>query len=107
MANKIELSRVLARKMVAANSRYEDSQVIYYGENKYITFPLYRRPTIQKSQNDKYTVIGKGYEYRPDLVAVDFYGTSIFWHRILEANGIKDIWDFKSGLSIKIPGSVN
>lgn len=106
MANKIEMSRVLARKMVSANSRYEDSQVIYYGENKYITFPLYRRPTIMRSQNDKYTVIGKGYEYRPDLVAVDFYGTSIFWHRILEANGIKDIWDFKSGLSIKIPGAV-
>jgi hypothetical protein len=106
MANNIEVSRIQARKMVAANSRYEDSTVIYYGENKYITFPLYRRSTTKRSQNDKYTVIGKGYEYRPDLVAVDFYGTSMFWHRILEANGISDIWDFKSGLSIRIPGSI-
>lgn len=107
MANKIEASRILARKMVAAGSRYEDNTVIYYGENKYITFPLYRKTKIEKSKNDKYTVVNKGYEYRPDLVAVDFYGASIFWHIIMEANGIKDIWDFKSGLSIKIPGQIS
>ena len=58
------------------------------------------------STNDKYTVITKGYEYRPDLVSYQAYGTPDFWWKIMEVNGIKDIFDFKSGLNIVIPDNV-
>ena len=107
MANKIEITKILANKMVASGSRYEDNKVIYYGEDKYITFPIYRRRNISSGDRDKYTVINKSTEYRPDLVSQDFYGTSIFWWKIMEKNNIRDIWDFKSGLSILIPETFN
>lgn len=105
MANKIEVTNILATKMVPSGSRYEDNKVIYYGEDKYITFPIYRRPNINSGDRDKYTVINKSTEYRPDLVSQDFYGTSIFWWKIMEINNIRDIWNFKAGLSILVPES--
>jgi len=105
MANKIEVANILAKKMVPSGSRYEDNKVIYYGEDKYITFPIYRRQDIKSGDRDKYTVINKSTEYRPDLVSQDFYGTSIFWWKIMEINNIRDIWDFKAGLSILVPES--
>jgi hypothetical protein len=48
-------------------------------------------------------VITPGVEYRPDLVSYDKYGTPNSWWMILEANGMKDIWDFKSGKTIMLP----
>ncbi len=107
MGNPIEEAPILATRVVPAGSRYETSTVIYYGEKKYITFPLYRRPIIETGKRDRYTVINKSTEYRPDLVSQDFYGTSIFWWKVMEANNIRDIWDFKAGLSILIPESFN
>ena len=105
MTNKIEETKIKATKMVPAGSRYELNKVIYYGEEKYLTFPLYRRPSVTIGNRDKYTVINKSTEYRPDLVSQDFYGTSIYWWKVMEANNIRDIWDFKAGLSIWIPES--
>ena len=106
MANNIQYTRIQARKFVPSGSRYYESDVIYYGEQKYITFPTYKKTDIKSSDQDKYTVINKSYEYRPDLVSADFYGTTIFWWKIMEANNIKDIYDFKSGISIYIPNSI-
>jgi hypothetical protein len=48
-------------------------------------------------------VISKGVEHRPDLVSFDHYGHVDNWWRILEANNIKDIWDFKAGTTIILP----
>lgn len=106
MANKVEVSKILAKKFVPTGSRYFDSTVLYYGEDKYITFPIYRKQIIPKTSRDRYTVINKSTEYRPDLVSTDFYGTSIFWWKIMEANNIKDVFDFKAGLSLYIPADV-
>jgi len=106
MANKIEYTNINSNKIVASNSRYAESPIIYYGENKYLTFPIYKKQMANISRNDNYTVVTKGQEYRPDLVAMDFYGASIFWHKILETNKIMDIWDFKAGLSIRLPKNV-
>ena len=47
-----------------------------------------------------------GQEYRPDLVSNRVYGTPDFWWRIMEANNIKDVFEFKAGLNLRIPGSV-
>lgn len=103
MANKTEVSRILASKLVTVGSRYYDSPVLYYGESRYVTFPTYKRKTIRTNGKNKYTVINKSTEYRPDLISNQFYGTTIFWWQIMELNGIRDIWEFKSGLSILVP----
>ena len=51
-------------------------------------------------------MINKSSEFRPDLISAEFYGSTMFWWKIMESNGIKDIYDFKSGLSIRIPSNV-
>jgi hypothetical protein len=34
------------------------------------------------------------------------YGTPDFWWKILEVNGMKDIFEFKSGENIVIPNNI-
>lgn len=103
MANYYEISDIDPRKFVSVASRYADSKVIYYSESKKLTFPLYKKKDTVKSKQDKFTIISQSQEYRPDLTAYEFYGDPEFWWKILEANNIKDIYDYKAGKSIRIP----
>ena len=50
-------------------------------------------------------VISPGYEYRPDLISQMVYGSPDFWWKIMEVNSIKDIFDFKAGVNLRIPDS--
>jgi len=36
-------------------------------------------------------------------VSHEYYGHVDNWWKILEANQIKDIWDFKAGITIMLP----
>lgn len=106
VANKIRPANIPVSKLVSKLSRYKSSEVIYYGDNNYITFKTYKREVIPTSSQDKYTVVSPGMEYRPDLLSQRAYGVPDFWWRILEANNLKDVFEFKSGLNIRIPGNV-
>ena len=106
MANYIEETNINPRQFVPPSSRYAESKVIYYTEKKLLTFNTYKKTKIPLSPTDKYAVITPGVEYRPDLVSQKAYGTVDFWWKILEANDMKDIWEFKSGLNIRIPGAM-
>jgi len=105
MANFIELSKIKSRKFVPISSRYYDSPVLYYTEKKLLTYPLYRKTPINKDKRDKFTIITSGHEFRPDLTSYEFYGTPDFWYKLMEANNIKDVFDYRTGLSIRIPGA--
>jgi hypothetical protein len=39
-------------------------------------------------------------------VSLETYGVVDYWWKILEANNMKDIFDFKSGVNIRLPGSI-
>lgn len=106
MANYTEQTTITPTRFVPASSRYENSTVIYYTENKLLTFKIYKKQPIRLSSQDKYYVITAGYEYRPDLVSTKVYGLPDFWWRIMEANNLKDIFEFKTGLNIRIPDAV-
>ena len=106
MSNYYEKTNISPSKFTIFSSRYFESDVIYYTENKLLTFGTYKKNTYSPSANDKFTVVTKGFEYRPDLMSYKAYGTPDFWWKIMEANGIKDIYDFKSGLNIVIPDNV-
>jgi hypothetical protein len=106
MANYYEETTISPRTFVPVTSRYADATVIYYTNNKLLAFKTYVRGTYPINSKDKYVVVSKRYEYRPDLTSNDAYGTSDFWWKILEANGLMDIWDFKAGLNIRIPANV-
>jgi hypothetical protein len=103
MANPIQVTNINPRQFVGSSSRYAASKVLYYGTNNLLTFGLYQRPTQNLSPNDKYAVISKATEYRPDLASYKYYGAPDFWWRIMEANGMIDILEFKAGTNIRLP----
>ena len=106
MANKIEVSDKSATNFVTSSSRYAGSDVlVYYGDNKVLTFETYKRQAIDLSNNDKYKIINAGEEYRPDITSYRAYGTPDFWWYILEANNIFDIFDYKAGKNIRVPAA--
>ena len=102
----IPISRTIltAPEIVKGISRYKKQQVIYYGEQNFITFDLYRRKNYQQRGDERVMLITKGIEYRPDLVAYEIFNAPEAWWRIMEANNMKDILEFKAGVTIIIPG---
>ena len=78
---KIQKSSIKASNLVSSSSRYISSSVLYYGENKFVTFETY-------------------------LVSFDYYGFSDVWWRILEANNMRDIFDFTVGKTIILPENI-
>jgi len=103
MTIPITYTNTRPERMVSGFSRYVNQNVIYYGENKFITFDTYIRKPYKPTGKEKIMVITKGVEYRPDLVSYDVYGIPDVWWRILQTNGMKDIWEFKAGVTIRIP----
>ena len=99
----IQETEINAKKFVTSTSRYVGSKVYFYGDQNFITFETYKRKNYNRLGNEKVMLIGKGVEYRPDLVAYDFYGFVDAWWNILEANGMSDIFDFKAGKTIILP----
>lgn len=106
MANKIEYTNIDSNIFVTRSSRYSNSNVIYYGDNKSITFTTYKKNAYVPSTNDQVAVIPTSMQYRPDLVSRKKYGTVDFWWKILEINNIKDIFDFKAGKTIVLPENI-
>ena len=99
MANYIEVTNLSPTRFVPISSRYVNSEVIYYTENKLLAFTSYKKSTYDLTNQDKYYVITAGTEFRPDLVSQTAYGTVDFWWKIMEANNIMDVYDFKAGLN--------
>jgi len=44
-------------------------------------------------------------EFRPDKMSQHVYGHVDWWWKIMEANNIKDVYDFKAGTNIRIPAN--
>ena len=106
MATAITTTNISPKTFVTASSRYANSTVIQYGDNNILTFKTYVRNDPVISSTDKFTVVPPGEEYRPDLTSYLAYNSVDYWWLIMEFNGIFDIYDYKSGLNIRIP-SVN
>jgi len=109
MPTKIEPATGLKNTNFVKNtSRYINSPIIYWGDKRVITFTTYKRKPMSFSSSDKYLVVKAGEEYRPDLIAKRAYGSSLItlWWKIMEANGIFDVFDIKAGLTLRIPAIV-
>jgi len=106
MAYQITPANINKSAIIATTSRYQSSTVIYYGPLPKITFTIYVRNNIPVN-NPGVVLITPGWEYRPDLVSFDIFGVPDYWWKIMEINGIYDILDFKSGVTIDIPSISN
>lgn len=105
MANSITITTLNPSNGFAAPlSRYLGSTIIYYGNQNKLTYKTYVRTPIPLDSTDKFGVISGGVEYRPDLVSQQAYGTTDLWWKIMEANNMMDILEFKAGTTIRIPG---
>ena len=91
---------------VSQASRYVNSEVIRWGEKKLLTFKILKREEVSQSPDDKFMVIEAGQEFRPDIVSVMAFSLPDFWWRILQANNMSDIFDFKAGTTIRIPNNI-
>lgn len=103
---KITRTNLRTKEFVSSTSRYANSEVIYYGDQNYITFTTYKRKPIEINAEDKFVTIPPGMAYRPDLLSYKAYGTPNFWWRIMEANNIIDIFDFIPGRTVRIPTDI-
>lgn len=106
MPNNIKYTLINSNKFVNPLSRYIGSKVIYYGNSGKLAFPIYKRKNMDFAPEDKYFEITKPYEFRPDLLSIDFYRVPDFWWKIMEMNRMKDVLEFKAGRNIRIPGGV-
>lgn len=106
MPNKIEFTNIGPERFVDPLSRYSNSKVIRYGKNNKLTFTTYKRIGRAEAANDQFMVITSNFEYRPDLVSYKKYGTTDFWWQIMEVNNIFDIFEFKKGVNIRLPGNI-
>ncbi len=109
MPTKIEKATQLKNTDFVKNtSRYINSDLIYWGEKRVITFETYKRQPKTLSDSDKFLIVKAGEEYRPDLIAKRAYGIGLlsFWWRIMEANSIFDVFDIKAGITLRIPAIV-
>jgi len=103
MTVPIEEANIATERIISGLSRYKRQTPIYYGEQRILTFDTYLREEYVRNGTEKLMVITKGVEYRPDLVAADVYGIAEAWWRIMESNGMKDIMEFKTGVTIFLP----
>ena len=107
MANKIEVTNLNPiNGFVNYGSRYAGSKIIHYGNNSVLTFSTYKKINYPISSADKFAVIAPGMEFRPDKVSLQTYGTVDYWWRILEANNMHDILEFRTGVNIRLPATI-
>ena len=108
MANSIELANQKPTQFVSNSSRYLSSDVIYWSDKRILTFETYKRKPVVKSSNDKFMIINAGMQYRPDKIAQKAYRKQLigYWWKIMEANGIFDVFDLKIGTVLRIPAIV-
>jgi len=102
MNNKITKANISPIKFVTQTSRYAESEIVYYGDKNILTFKTYKGQNLKQDQNDKFFVVPPNMEYRPDLLSYKVYGIVDYWWKIMEFNNIKDIYDFKSGINIRL-----
>ena len=73
-------------------------------DGKFLDILIYK--TLPAEPDDIYKPISATYNYRPDLMSFDLYGTADYWWVFIVRNRdviIDPIWDFVEGKYIHIP----
>ena len=95
-----------ASQNYTASSPYKNTEIV---ENTYLDVLSYR--PINADPNDVYYEITQVYQYRPDLLAYDLYGTAKLWWVFAQRNpnllGPDPYFNFKAGIKIYIPNINN
>jgi len=89
-------------------SRYNYYDILYdYEARGYILGLGYNNiPYFEETDNDMYYTIEPQYQYRPDLLALKFYGSEYLWWVIVKANNLSHpLKELVAGKVIRIPAA--
>lgn len=93
------------RSLIDISSRYNRSDLMYYGDFNILTFETYERLPFSDQKEEKSYQITPGTEFKPWLVSQISYNDPGYWWLIMEYNNIFDIEEFEAGRTIKIPSA--
>src|SRR4051812_37343415 len=99
-------ANIRATSVLRGLSRYKESVIIYWGEQKRIAFETYLRTPYTQTGKERVVLVTPGLAYRPDLLAFEVYGFPDGWWKILEVNKISDVFDFKPGITVMLPDAL-
>lgn len=89
-----------------ARTTYRRSSPYFETDQNNLFLDVYNDRDLNPSDTDEFITIPIEYEYRPDLLSSELYGSPDFWWVFARRNMdlIKDpIYDFKAGLEIRTP----
>ena len=85
-----------------SSNRYEEKKLLSDIRGQHIQFIQHRWfPTTEVE--DTLVYIDARYEYRPDIISVDYYNSPLYAWAIMAANELRSVWQLKSGTYVKIP----
>ena len=99
--NVTSLSSKMDDGLVTSN-RYKNKLILSDNHGIHIQF-IQQRWFPKAVNTDPLIYIDAKYQYRPDIISVDYYNTPLFAWAILTANGLRSIWEIKAGMYLKIP----
>ena len=84
------------------SNRYQGKVLISNSRGQRIQF-IQKRWFPKVSDTDTLIYVDMKYQYRPDVISVDYFNTPLYAWAIMAANGIRSIWQLEAGQFIKIP----
>lgn len=84
------------------SNRYQGKTLISNERGQRIQF-IQKRWFPRATDYDTLVYIDIKYQYRPDIISVDYFNTPLYAWAIMAANGIRSIWQLEAGQFIKIP----
>ena len=91
-------------------TKYSNTSPYFETDLKSTYLDVLKPRTLTVEDDDQSYTIERTYSYRPDLLAYDLYGTPRLWWVFAQRNPdqIEDpIYDFKPGVTIKLPKKEN
>lgn len=86
----------------SSSNRYQGKTLLSNEKGRRIQF-IQRRWFPKVTDYDTLIYVDMRYQYRPDIISVDYFNTPLYAWAIMAANGIRSIWQLEAGQFIKIP----
>lgn len=85
-----------------SSNRYKNKKLITDPAGQHIQF-IQKRWIPKAEDNDQLVYIDAKYQYRPDIISVDYYNSPLYAWAIMSANGIRSVYELEAGTYVKIP----
>lgn len=84
------------------SDRYKGKMILSDDKGVHLQF-IQQRWLPKYDTKDMLIYVDAKYQYRPDIISVDYYNTPLYAWAILAANDLRSIWEIEAGMYLKIP----